>query len=172
MRSAGDARAENKVGHLVADAGHHFLEKRKPSFLYCTRGSMFGECRQADAGLEHVHRVEMIFPALIENVDENELFQVGQFLSHELPAAVKDDLAGPARALRRCRARYVFLGVLGVNLEILGGQLAAEAFIGGGNQGVLCFIGGDQFIDGLFELAAFDKGFLLLKQRIANLIDR
>ena len=80
LRWSADTGAEDQIGDLVAHAGHHLLEVAEPFFLVDDARIFLGKSAETDAALEHVHRVEMVFPALVENLDQDELLQVRQFL--------------------------------------------------------------------------------------------
>src|SRR5439155_12482556 len=66
-------RAEDQVRRLVAHAGHHLLEVRITFLLERDARVALGERLQPDAALQRVHRVQVVLPALVENLDQDEL---------------------------------------------------------------------------------------------------
>jgi len=63
------------VRHLIADAAIICWKYSKPSFVIEHARVALGEWPAGRCALEHVHRVEVVLPTLVEDLDEDELLE-------------------------------------------------------------------------------------------------
>src|SRR6185503_17101685 len=167
LGGADDSGAEDQVGDFVAHAGHHLLEEAVAFLFVEDAGVALGEGLEADAAAEHVHGVEVVLPALVEDLDEDELFEVGEFLAEELSGGVGEDLA---RGFVGHHLAVAFDRDFGG--EVFFGEAGAEAGVGGAGQPGLVAAGlaGD-LLDFAID-AAVDHGlFLHADQLVADSAD-
>ena len=76
----------------------------------------------------------MIFPALVEDLDHHELFEVGQLPAEEIAAKMKKLLAQGQRLRRGLRFEAFAIDDSGLRLmilQIISGQMSAEAPVHG-----------------------------------------
>ena len=87
------ARKIRSVAASISNARHHLLEVGVPFLLIRDARILLRESLQTDAGLEHVHRIKVILPALVEDLDEDELLQIRELFAKEHPAHFNDGFA-------------------------------------------------------------------------------
>jgi len=76
---------ENHIGDLVIDGFEHLLEHLVALLFVFYFGVSFGVSTQHNALFEPVHRIQMVLPGRIVNLQKDIFFQFGQFLTQELP---------------------------------------------------------------------------------------
>ena len=91
---------EDQVGHVVADRVHMAVEQRHALALVFDLGIDLGITAEADAGLQVVHRQQMLFPGRIEDLQQ----QGPLHPPHFGPEVVFDDLRDLAHWRLRDRA--------------------------------------------------------------------